>query len=294
MALNVDLDQALSQLDSKDTSSSPVVDDKQETTSPADAPGNNLTDIDKLERFRFEGKEWEPKALKASLLRNEDYTQKTQALSQERKQFEQSQKEFDWYRNNFEKDLPKVLENPALLEELQKHYPEHFVKLAQAALSRFPQTGTPQPTNDLEKQVKELLNWRGEIQTEIQKANDLKADAMLDTWYSELSKKYGEADSEVVTNRAYLIAEKLQGQKPPQEFTREHLERIFKADHESREKRYSEKYRTKVEEQKRTGSKGKDTGGGGGIPGSAPANQPKTIKEATHQALARLDAGQPL
>lgn len=290
MGINVDLEQALSN-PASEPQSTPEVDVKQEAHS-GDAPGENLTDIEKLERFRFEGRDWEPKELKRALLRNEDYTRKTQELSQERKQFEHSRGEFDWYRQNFEKDLPKVLENPALFEELKKHYPEQFHKLAEVALSRLPQHGTP-PANELEKQVKELLSWRGEIQSEIQKANEAKADAMLDTWYAELSKKYAEADSEVVTNRAFLLAEKLQGQRPPVEFSKEHLERIFKADHESREKRYSEKYRSKVEEQKKTSSRGKDTGAGGGIPGSAPVKA-KTIKEATKEALARIEAGQPL
>ncbi len=293
----VDLDTALS--DAAPEGVSPPTDTPQadvKTTGEAEsrgAPKDNVLDLDKLERFRFENRELTPKELKRALLRQEDYTKKTTELAKERETVEQSKQEFNWYSRNFQADLPRVLKNPALLKEMAKHYPAEFVQRAEEIVKslggRDTNPNAPKvDDNPLAREIEELKEWKGDIVSQIQEANAAKADALLDTWYSACEKKYPEADVESVTNRAKLVAQNLEGQRPPKQFTQEHLERIFKADHEAREERYAKKYRAKVEEQKGASSKAKDSGAGGGTPGHAPVKA-RTIKEATAQYLKDLE-----
>lgn len=258
-----------------------------------EAPRDNILDLDKLERFRFENRELTPKELKRAFLRQEDYSRKTQELSKERESVEQSKQEFNWYAKNFQADLPRVLKNPALLKEMAKHYPEEFVQRASEIVKSLGQRGTESSApkaddNPLAREIEAIKEWKGDVEAQIQQANAAKADALLETWFGSCEKKYPEAEIVVCTEIARQLATKLEAQRPPQQFTQEHLERIFKADHESREAKYAKKYRAKVEEQKGASSKAKDTGAGGGTPGHAPVKA-RTIKEATAQYLKDLE-----
>lgn len=297
----VDLEQSLSNTEPTEKVDTPQVDGKSDGANRSvtreaegrEAPKDNILDLDKLERFRFENRELTPKELKRALLRQEDYTRKTQDLSKERQTVEQSQKEFNWYARNFQADLPRVLKNPALLKEMAKHYPAEWVQRAEEITKSLSQRGTETNAPKVEDapwktEIEALKEWKGDLESKIQEANAAKADSLLDSWYSKLEPKYPEADVESVTNRAKLVAQKLESQRPPEQFTEEHLERIFKADHEAREERYAKKYRAKVEEQKGASLKAKDNGAGGGIPGQAPIKA-RTIKEATAQYLKDLE-----
>lgn len=290
----VDIDQALSNTEPAEKVDTPQVDGKQEAESRVEAPkDSDVLNLDKLDRFRFENRDWSPKDLKRALLRQDDYTRKTQELAKERETIEQSKQEFNWYARNFQADLPRVLKNPVLLKEMAKHYPAEFVQRAEEIVKSLGQRGTESNApkaeeNPLAREIEAIKEWKGDLESKIQEANAAKADALLDTWYSTCEKKYPEADVESVTNRAKLVAQNLESKRPPQQFTQEHLERIFKADHEAREERYAKKYRAKVEEQKGASSKAKDSGAGGGIPGQAPVKA-RTIKEATAQYLKELE-----
>src|SRR5574343_228178 len=83
-------------------------------------------DLDSVERFKFNGKEWSPKDLKNSIMAHADYTKKTQAMAEEKK-----------YSENFPYDLASVLENPKLFDQFKQLYPPQYVKVVQDKLSRF-------------------------------------------------------------------------------------------------------------------------------------------------------------
>src|SRR4051812_16401412 len=83
-----------------------------ETAPPSESPsqgteiGNAASapfDLGKIDKFNWEGEEWSVKDLKNAVLRQKDYSQKTEAIAQDRKYYE-----------NLSFDLAKVRENPAL------------------------------------------------------------------------------------------------------------------------------------------------------------------------------------
>lgn len=258
-----------------------------------------IPDLDKLERFRWKGKDLTRDELEKAYLRHEDYTRKVSQVSEQRK-----------YAENFEYDLAKVVENPALLGEMRKVYPSQFVKIAESVLNRLPskrddvasapnefpnQNFESEKITSLEaqlqralQQVEELTGWRSGIDEQVKQANLAKAEAQIDKWFDDLGKKYPEADPEIVNAKAIYLSEQLKDSGKP--FTQAELEKLFKAEHERLESRYAERYRTQIEKQKAAASKVQDMGAGGGVP-SAPAKQAKTLKEATKHMLDDIESG---
>jgi len=239
-----------------------------------------LVDIDKLERFRFQGRELTPKELMERQMMRDDYTRKSQQVAEARK-----------YADNFETDLAWVLEDPTRLGKMKEVYPPQYVKIAEKILSRIPTEhaqvpgqpqASPEPRTaalppEVVREIEEIREWKSQVQSEISAAKQAKADAELTSWFDEFGKKFSEADNEVVTAKAQLLAESLE--ENGKQFTKAHLERLFKEDHEMREKRFMERVRAQQKEQKAVAKQSQDIGGGGGVPGTAP-KQAKTFKEA--------------
>lgn len=273
--------------------------DQENLDKPSIEAKPEIPDLDKLERFRWKGKDLTRDELEKAYLRHEDYTRKVSQVSEQRK-----------YAENFEYDLAKVVENPALLGEMKKVYPAQFVKIAESVLNRLPSkrdevasapNDLPNQNFESEKitsleaqlqraleQVEELTGWRSGIDAQVQQANLAKAEAQIDQWFDKFGKKYPEADPEIVNAKAIYLSEQLKESGKP--FTETELEKLFKAEHERLEARYAERYRTQIEKQKAAASKGQDMGAGGGVP-SAPAKQAKTLKEATKLMLDDLESG---
>lgn len=251
----------------------------------------DLIDLDKHERFRFQGREMTLKEFQERQMMREDYTRKSQAVAEARK-----------YADNFQTDLAWVLEDPTRLGKMKEVYPREYVKIAEQILSRVPtgqgQSPTPQQGQEMPstaslppevvKEIEEIREWKSQVQSEINAAKQAKADAELTSWFDEFGKKFSEADAEVVTTKAQFLAEQLE--QNGKQFTKQHLERLFKDDHEAREKRFAERVRAQQKEQKAVAKKSQDIGGGGGVPGTAP-KQAKTFKEAREAFDADLKSG---
>lgn len=252
----------------------------QEVSRAIEPEKNQDLDLDKLERFRFQGKEWTPKELRNAQLRHEDYTRKTQELAETRK-----------YSDNFAIDLQSVLRNPNRFEEFRKIYPKQFVQIAEEVLKSVkPSSPTPQSTQSTESaqkptdpRVEEILSEWGQIKQEQQKAEIEQIHSWLDNQFETLSKKYDFANSEIVTARAEAAS--LQGTQ----ITKELLDKLFKANHEEIKGAWEKRYKSKVNEQLEKGKKAKDIGGGGGIAGEAPRGL-KTLAEAKKAMLADFGA----
>lgn len=268
-----------------ETSSEPTQD--LEVSSKADTPEtteeSQVLDLDKLERFRFAGKEWSPKDLHNAYLMREDYTRKTQELSEARK-----------FAENFEADLGAVVENPSLFQKFRSVYPKFYVDLAERLLNSQMRRESPAnsyegrtpeknaATNDpltqrLGSIEQEFAEWKkAQYQTEVEKAQ-----SWLDNQYSTLAKKYPEADPEVVTARAEVLA------RQGTQLTDKVLDKLFQQHHTQVSERFGKRYKEKVTQQVSIGNRSKDMAAGGGIP-SDPPRTPKTIKEATEMAIADL------
>jgi hypothetical protein len=246
-----------------------------EGTRPETAKGNEPLDLDKLERFRFAGREWKPKDLHNAYLMREDYTRKTQELSEARK-----------YADNFAADLRTVTKEPGRFEEFKRLYPTEYVELAQKYLDagKLPgPQGTVQPTPSQDPKVAELYDKVAKWEQAQQENEVRQIQSWLDNQFSTLTKKYPFANSELVNARAEVAAR--QGTK----ITEEVLDKLFKACDQEIKTKWEEHYKGKVNQQLETGKKARDMGPGGGTPSAAPRT-PKTIKEATRMALEDLGA----
>lgn len=227
-----------------------------------------ILDLDKQERFRFQGKEWTPKELRSAYMAHQDYTRKTTELAEARK-----------FADNFEADLSVVLKNPAKLEELKKIYPAAYVQMAEKYLAAGSRPG--ESANRPQQDDPRIQNLEQKIQSweEAQhKAEVQKIESWLTSEYESLGKKYPYANSEVISARAELLA------KQGNEINRNVLDKLFKHNNDELKKVWDGMYKAKAETQKQAGLRGKDMGAGGGVPGQAPKGA-RTIKDATKQFL---------
>lgn len=235
-------------------------------------------DLDSVERFKFNGKEWSPKDLKNSIMAHADYTKKTQAMAEEKK-----------YSENFPYDLASVLENPKLFDQFKQLYPPQYVKVVQDKLSRF-----------LSVEQKEEVKQQGlppEVLAKLEKLDLLESDvksfkekefekevatieAQLDTVFTKNKEKYPFADEEAVIARAQALLDK--GHKLDDKT----WEQVFKTVHEKTKGFADSYYKEQTNKQKDAHLKGRDTGTGGGTLGQAPRKE--SIKEATARAIQEL------
>lgn len=248
-----------------------------------------LFDLDKVKRFRFEGRDWTPKEFREEYknrgLRQEDYTKKTQEVAESRK-----------YATNFHHDLSKVVENPELLEEFKRIYPQEYHDVAEAILERLSTTQSKGQSNTTtesnpyderftkqDKYIKQLesrlARWEGKLEQNERK----EIGHWLDNQYATLAKKYPDAVQEIVSARAEMAAAK------GVEITEEVLDKLFKQVDTEMRTHFESKYKEKVQKQLEVGAKSKDIGAGGGIPGQAPKGA-KNLREARDQMLSDFGA----
>lgn len=261
---------------SADTAQAPSVEASSEEETKSNnqsdlAPESNqpsLAELEKMERFKFDGQEWTPKDLKNAILRMNDYTRKTQELSENRKSVETEQ----LYRDNFQVDFQKVLHNPELLDVFRTYYPAHWVKVAEQLLesnkSQTPkasETQTNQNTpqgSGLDPAVMKKLDY---IEKTFQQREVEALEKTLDMEFNKLTSKYPKANQELALARAQILSDqKVDILKDGK------LEEIFKNLNEiesGREKQWRENL---IKEQKQANAKGRDIGKGGGTPGKAP------------------------
>lgn len=240
----------------------------------------SLVDLDKLERFRFNGREWNPKDLRNAQLRHEDYTRKTQEVAEARK-----------FADNFVYDLQTVLRDRSKLEEFQRIYPKEYVQIAQGILSSLPsqpQAVTPTAKSALDPAMAERLsrmeNQFTTLMQQTEKAQVEQIQSWLDNQFDVLGRKYPFADPEVIDARAELAA------RNGTQITADVLEKLFKQHDEQMKERKSswdKAVKEKQNQQIQAGKKAKDMGTGGGTPGGAP-KAARTIKDATKLALKDL------
>lgn len=237
-----------------------------------------ILDLDKLERFRFGGKEWNPRDLRNATLRHEDYSRKTMEVAEARR-----------YAENFPYDLESVVRDPSLLDKFKETYPKQYHAAVEAALERVKSPQAPQPTApnqvatqrnpDIDFIKSEIHEWRAaQRSAEVQKH-----EGWLDTQIDSLSKKYPYANSNAVLAISQVIAD--QGNQ----MTDKILEKLFKENAAENEAYLTKVHKEKVEKQLEVNKKAKDIGQGGGTPGAAPKGA-KTLKEAKEAMLSHFSA----
>lgn len=214
----------------------------------------SLTDLSKLEKFVFEGKETTYKDLKNAHLRHSDYTKKTQEIAEERK-----------YYDNLRADLNMLREQPHLINEFKKVYPEKFHAYLELVEKRAEEAQAAVSAESKPQADPELMREFNDLKRTVMEDKVAAISAKLDTVFASLSKKYPYADEEVVLAKAQSFRNHNKG-----ELNDAKWDELFKADHDRHNSRYEERQKTKINEQQTANKKGKDIQGGGAIPGEAP------------------------
>lgn len=245
----------------------------QEPTSKEEAA--TIYELEKLSKFKYQGQELTPKDLEAMILRQKDYTQKTQALSKERESLQSEQK---FYENLYH-DLNNVKNNPELANEFIKVYPEKFHTYLKQVLGQNEQTQNAQnqkPQFDVDTAARlqklEAFYYEQEVAKNTQEIN-----ATVD----KLSQKYSDALPELAISRVYEAYNR--GEK----ITPEVWENAFKTADAEMKNLIKTKYGDLVKKQTEANNKSRDVDSGGGTVGRAPQKF-KSLADVTKYAVKDL------
>lgn len=252
-------------------------------TPQTDPQTGQPVEIDSLDRYQYKGrplKDWE-----AGQMRQQDYTQKTTQIAQERRYFD-----------NLAVDLDRVRGNPALADQFRQIYPEKFHPYLRYVTSENsrptssdgsqtqPQYGRLDPAT--EQRIMQLeKGFRDKEVAAIQ--------SDLDRKFEKLSVKYPFADEEAVVARAQALLTKMKEINPGAqvEISEKQWDALWKSQNDRSYGLSDAQYKKQVQNQIQANkSKADIAGRGGGIPGQAP-RQFKTIKEASEALRADIDNG---
>lgn len=228
-----------------------------------------IIDLDKIEKFRYAGRELTPKELQGMVMMQSDYTRKTQSLAEERR-----------YYDNLSADLASVKANPALLDKFKSIYPEKFHAYLDYVA---PQREAAAPQAAQKPVMDPAFEERFNKMEQAYKAREVEAaEAQIDATIKTLAPKYPYASERAVLAEVQYALDK--GQK----LTEKVWEAAYKAVNDDTKRKVDMARQEELKNQKQANMRGKDVSQGGGIPGQAP-KMPRTIKEATAYALQELE-----
>ncbi len=250
--------------------------DQAPSTSGAPESNNSILDLDRVEKFKIDGQEMSLKDLKNAMLRQQDYTRKTQEVARERELYKARESE-QKFVDNLDSDLENVRNNPNLADQFRQLYPEKFHKYLNFVVQKAQQEQGNQTQDPQFNSMKQEFNQIKEYLT-TQRVEA--AEAQIEAMVSKYAPKYPLADTEVVLGRA------IKAHEAGVKLTPESWENIYKTAHEKIEKISNDFQQTKVKEQQSANKKGRDAGVGGAPPGAAPKK--RTFDEATADAIASL------
>lgn len=257
--------QPTTEQNSESTDQSQVSESKQLQDSPS------ITELDKLEKFRFNGMDLTPKELSQQMLRHSDYTRKSQEIAEERK-----------YYDNLHHDLDAVKTNPSLANKFREVYPEKYHRYLNYVSSVSPEqakgNGSQQDKMQLPPEIMSRFEKIDKFESYLREQEVKAAEAELTNMIEPLKKKYDLVDEEAALARAEALL------KQGVDLNASTWEKIFKGLHDKSEQMWKARQSAEVQKQKEAGRRGADVGSGGGIPGGKP-QIPRTIKEATKMAL---------
>jgi hypothetical protein len=267
----------------------------------------DVIELEKLAKFKWEGKEWSLDDLKKSVMRHADYSKKTQKFNEEKKSYEDKLRGFEEsqkYESNLDADLENVRQNPSLAARFKEIYPEKYHRFLDHTLSTLGQGQTTQPTTqvdpaimksiqDMQRKIDNAVNFVESSKAEKFEAEVGAKQTLLDSACEKYSAKYDLADQETVLTKAqYLINKGHFGDPKAPDYTEKFmkgLEDLYKQSHDVHDKRYAARYQSKVEKQKQANGQAKDIAPGGGTPARAPAKMRlKDVKGALEEHMMSL------
>lgn len=274
------------------SSSGQVSQDRAPMTSQSAEPTKQevnqaMLELDKMDKFKLDGQEMTLKDLKAAIMRQKDYTQKTQALSTERSSF---QKDKEYYEK-LAWDLQTLRENPSLVGEFIKIYPQQFHKYAEQFLkqgqaNQSQQQGQSQQGQSQSQPDVQLMSRLDRLEKFHEAQEVQKNEQVIEATITKFSEKYPDAANfkEMVLGRAFEAHNK------GVELTEGAWEDIFKQVNSEVGSLLKTKYGQMVQKQTEANSKAKDVGPGGGTAGRAPVKF-KKFDDITKLALEEASRG---
>jgi hypothetical protein len=240
-------------------------------------PEQSLTELEKLEKFKFNGQEYTPKDLEKSILRQSDYTKKMQEISELKKEYEPELKHRD-YRANLKADIGHVLKDPSLAEAFKKTYPEEYHVVLEYALAKTQQpdakpaeTPAAQLPPEFLKKFEEQGKTLDEFKQKAYETEKQATDAQLDAYETKYTGKY--PYSKDVLGQVYGALETYAAQNKItniKNIPESVVEHVYKNAHEQMEKIAEKINEQRVKKQLSAHKDGQDIGKGGGTPGEAP------------------------
>jgi hypothetical protein len=222
-----------------------------------------IYELEKLSKFKYQGQEMTPKDLEAAILRQKDYTQKTQALSKDRESFTQEQK---FYENLYH-DLNHVKNNPQLVSEFIKIYPEKFHSYLKQVLGDDSKQAQPQEAKDQSQKPQydvEMMSRMQKLETFYHEQEVAKNTQEINATVDAMSKKYPDALAEMAIGRVY------EAHNRGEQITKETWETAFKTVDAQMKDYVKAKYGDLVKKQTEANNKSRDVDSGGGTIGRAP------------------------
>lgn len=243
-----------------------------ESAAPAPA---QVTDIDGLSEFTFQGEKFTPDRLAQvySEYRN---------LSESQKSYAQEQK----FLENIEADLDHVIKDPGLAQKFKELYPKKFHGLVDRVL----RTGqaSAQPSNAQPSLPPEVQARLDQMSQRLQFFEDRNYQAEVNVATSQIDKITEPLFQKYPLANAYEVFSRAEGMSAAkQKITDKTWERLIRENHETEEKKFDQHQGAKLKQQIEKGRRGADTGPGGSAPGQAP-RKARTIGEATEEMLKHL------
>lgn len=245
--------------------------------SQAAEQAQQIAELEAMDRFKFNGKEMTAKELNSMVMARSDYTQKTQALAEDRK-----------YINALKDDMPALKANPGLADKFREVYPPQYHWVLDA-LGIAPKAESKQSSGQaLPPEMQEFVQRLDRIEGQTREKQVQAISAELDNIYGTLGKKYPYAREKEVTAAASALLDHLtKEQGDDAQLTPAHFDRLFKQSHDEISKMFDSRQSERMKTQKQANARGRDVGPGGGTPGAAP-QRPRTLKEATALAMQEI------
>lgn len=262
-------------MDVENTQAAPVADTQTVAPEQTVSEQPQVTDLDGLSKWSFQGKEYTPDDWHKIYSGYESLSKESQSWKKEKQ-----------FADNLDLDLQNVLERPDLAPRFKAVYPQKYHTLLDKLLEKngqAPAQNTPaQPSLPKEfltdfEQMKQRLTWHEEkaYQAEVQAAN-----AKLDSMLPPMFKKFEMANEEQVYARAEALLQK------GQQLTEKTWERLVRESHEQTQKRADQVYSAKLKKQTEVGQRSADGGPGGAAPGQAPKRM--SFDDATEAMIAHV------
>ena len=251
---------------------------------------NQTLDLDRLDKFTFQGREYTPEELHKAILRQQDYSAKTQELAQKRKTLHHESPGVT--EQMLLQDLEAVRRNPELADTFREKWPETFHRYLGDILGETPDNNRASNDDDapMSREVKSLRAEIAKLQKKLARVDEIDqrfeserqqmADKKLAEVYGNLSSKYPLASEDSVTARANAAIE------AGMPITEGLIERFFRLEHERLERIATERHKARVRSMKEKTKQATE--------GPAAGDKPKTERkrmsftEAAELAISRM------